>query len=395
MKIPKSLLRGGFALIGVVILWVVLANLYTRVDAEEVVVVQFPNGKLAAYTEAGWQLQSFGKVTSYPKSQQYWFNGTENSNPVKATFNDGADAYIYGSIRWDMPLDEKAIVNIHTKFGSPAAVEHQLIAQVMSKTVYMTGPLMSSTESYAEKKNTLLSAIEDQAKFGVYATVVEEKEVIDVFTKDRKLVSVTTIKEDSISGQKHRQEKSPIHEFGITLHNLAIDNIKYDETVYAQIQKQQKAKMQVEIAITEAKQAVQNAITAEEEGKAEAARAKWAQEKIKATEVTKAEQQKEVARLAMEEAEYTKRKLILEGEGQAAKKRLVMQADGALKQKLDAYVAVQTVWAEAYAKRNVPQQYFNSGSSAGGYGDSDSKVFQQMLNAMIAKDLMLQPQISK
>lgn len=40
-------------------------------------------------------------------------------------------------------------------------------------------------------------------------------------------------------------------------------------------------------------------------------------------------------------AEQYKRKMILEGQGEAEKKQLVMNADGALDQKLAAYVAIQ------------------------------------------------------
>ena len=384
----------GIAILAILFMAIASNKMFERVDAKEIVVIQTVKGTLSAYTEPGWVWQGFGTAVVYPKSKQYWFNGKEESIPIKATFNDGADARVFGSIRWDMPIDPTAILNIHTKFGSWQAVEHQLISQVMSKTVYMTGPLMSSTESYAEKKNTLLSAIEDQAKFGVYRTHVEEKTELDPFTKQAKTVSITVV-DTTASNQLARQEKSPIHEFGITLHNLAIDNIEYNDVVYTQIQKQQKAKMQVEIAITEAKQAVQNAITAEEEGKATAARAKWAQEKLKATAVTKAEQELEVAKLQKEAAEQVKQREILLGQGEAERKKLVMSADGALDKKLQTYLKAQEVWANAYAKRNVPSTVWYGSGGAGTNTDMESSQFQQMLNALIAKDLMLNPKATR
>ena len=46
--------------------------------------------------------------------------------------------------------------------------------------------------------------------------------------------------------------------------------------------------------------------------------AKWSQEKEKAVAVTKAEQEREVARLAAEKAEFNKKRIIAEGEAEAA-----------------------------------------------------------------------------
>lgn len=72
--------------------------------------------------------------------------------------------------------------------------------------------------------------------------------------------------------------------------------------------------------------AQQEAIRAEEEGKAEAAKAKWAQEKIKAVEITKAEQEYEVSRLAALRANEVKKKIIAEGEAEAAANRAKVAA---------------------------------------------------------------------
>ena len=63
--------------------------------------------------------------------------------------------------------------------------------------------------------------------------------------------------------------------------------------------------------------AQQEAIRAEEAGKAAAMEAKWQQEKIKAVEVTKAEQAYEVARLQALEAKEIAKKTREQGEAEA------------------------------------------------------------------------------
>jgi hypothetical protein len=69
-----------------------------------------------------------------------------------------------------MPFDEQNLTGLHVRYGSHEAIAQQLIRTVVEKAVYMTGPLMSSKESYAEKRNELLRLMEDQVQRGVYRT---------------------------------------------------------------------------------------------------------------------------------------------------------------------------------------------------------------------------------
>ena len=171
----------------------------------------------------------------------------------------------------------------------------------------------------------------------------------------------------------------------------------YDTTVESQIRSQQQAIMNVQTSIAEAKKAEQDAIKAEEIGKANAATAKWLQEVIKAKEVTLAEQKRDVARLDKEAAAFTKAKDILLGEGEAQRKRLVLVADGALTQKLTTYQAVQKYWAEAFAQYNgniVPLWQTTAGEG-GLAGDNGMRMFMQLMTANAAKDLALDLNVPK
>ena len=69
-----------------------------------------------------------------------------------------------------------------------------------------------------------------------------------------------------------------------------------------------------------------------------------------------------------------------------------MAADGALQQKLAAYVETQKVWADAFAKRNVPTTVF--GNSGAG-GDSDASAFMQMMTVQAAKQLSVSTAIGE
>ncbi len=386
--------------IAAIVLIALSGSIVESVDADEIVVIQDPvDGELHFYFSPGLKYQNFGTAQHYKKESQYWFSsavdqGSAADQSIKIRFNDGGHAKISGSIRFKLPMDETNMSKIHMLYGSQEAVEQQLIRTVIEKSVYMTGPLMSSKESYAERRNDLLSFIDDQAAYGVYKTTTKEVKGIDPLSGKEKTVTVVEIVKDTTANTLKRQGESPLADIGIGIYNLSINKIVYDEVVDQQIKAQQKAIMDVQTAIAETKKAEQNAIKVEEEGKASAAKAKWDQEVIKAKMVTEAEQTKEVARLGAEEAEYYKKEQTLRGEGEATYKRLVMQADGALKQKLETYENVQKYWADAvkgYTGNWVPNIVM--GESQGNSNGANKLV--DFMTVKYANDLSLDLGIKK
>lgn len=375
-----------------------VTSLFESIDAGEIVVIQAPwSGQLKIITSAGTYWQGYGKVTRYKKSFQYWFtskkadsnaNTEENSAPIKVRFNDGGHADINGSIRVDMPLDERSIVSLHTRYGSQDAIERALIGQSINKAVYMTGPMMSSKESYAERRNDLISYIEDQAINGVYKTIVNNVKVKDPMdTTSERTVAITQIKIDG-AGLPMRQEVSPTQQYGIKMYGLSINSVDYDAVVEKQIASQQQAIMQVQTAIANAKRAEQEKFTVEQQGMADAAKAKWEQEVKKAQAVTEAQQEFEVAQLNKKTEEQNKMALILKGEGESSYKKAVTMANNNLELKLDAWVKERQYAWDAFGKfqgQLVPQY------QSGGNGSNQNAVnWMEIMGMKAAKDLNLE-----
>lgn len=75
------------------------------------------------------------------------------------------------------------------------------------------------------------------------------------------------------------------------------------------------------------------------------------------------------------------------GEGEAARKRLVMQADGALDKKLEAYKTVQGYWANAFKDFKGQMVPGVQMGGAGGNSTSNTSALVDMLTAKTAKDL--------
>lgn len=362
----KKILLLGFGIF-VLIFIIFSGKMIENVDNSEIVIIQSAlSGKISIYTNPGPVNQFFGTATHYKKSNQFWFSGKKDEGKtedesIKIRFNDGGHAQISGSVRWYMPADEKAILKLHTDFGSQLAIEQQLIRQVVTKSVYMTGPLMSSKESSAEKRNDLLSYIEDQSINGVYRTKQEDIKVHDDLMNTDKTITVVKIVQKN--NLPMRQEISAIMMYNISLQGLALNSIDYDEEVEKQIKVQQQAYMQVQTAIANSKKAEQDAITTELQGKAAAAKAKWEQEVIKAQAITQAEQEKEVAALQAQTALLESQKVKTDADAKSYANSKLVTAGLTPQERAQFEKDTKIGVAEALSKIVLPSTYMNGGNN--------------------------------
>jgi regulator of protease activity HflC (stomatin/prohibitin superfamily) len=304
-----------------------------NVDNEKIVVNQKPvSGEMVYWTTPGWKWQGWGKTTTYYKTSQLWFGseserGEQIGNPIKVIFNDASDGMIYGSLRVKLPTDPVYLARIQTDYNGMDRLMQDLVRPTVTKVIYASGPLMSAFESYAEKKNDLIEYITDQLNNGVYKTKVNQVEVVDQFTGEKKSIKVASLVTDpEAPGGYVRSETSPFAFYGLEIGQVAVSQIDYSDKVRQQIAQQQEANMMVATSKAKTLAAQQEAIRAEEAGKAAAMEAKWEQEKIKAVEVTKAEQEYEVARLAALKAGENAKRIKAEGEAEAAAARAKVAA---------------------------------------------------------------------
>jgi len=392
----KRIILAIFASVLLIVAVSLSGKMFENVDSGEIVVIQDAiDGDLHVFTTAGIKPQWFGTATHYKRSFQYSFtkaidaHGDSIDASIKVRFNDGGHAQLSGAVRVDLPLSDSLIIMMHRTYGNQQALENQLMSTVITKSVYMTGPLMSSKESYAEKRNDLISYIEDQASNGVYKTTTIQKRVKDPMDSTvTKTVSVVEIIVGTTNQLPLRQEQSPITKFGVKLNNLSISSIDYDANVEKQIEVQQKATMQVQTAIANAKRAEQDKFTVEQQGMADAAKAKWEQEVIKAQKVTQAEQELEVAKLNKQTEEQNKIALTLKGEGEAAYKKAVTLANNNFDKKADIWLKSQELMWDAFAKYQgnmVPTTIMGSTGS----GSTSAMDFMQIMTAKSLKDLSL------
>jgi regulator of protease activity HflC (stomatin/prohibitin superfamily) len=258
-----------------------------------------------------------------------------------------------------------------------------LVRPTVTKVIYASGPLMSAFESYAEKKNDLIEYITDQLNNGVYKTTVKTIETVDPITGETKTIKIASlIPDENAPGGYRRSEQSPFQYYGLEIGQVAVSKIGYAEKVVKQIEQQQEANMMVQTSKAKTLAAQQEAIRAEEAGKAAAMEAKWQQEKIKAVEVTKAEQAYEVARLQALEAKEIAKKIEQEGAAKAAANRQLVAAGLTPAERAEWDYKTAVGVAEALAKSNVKwvPEVMIAGKDGGNFNPLDAVGYNYLLD---------------
>ncbi len=353
-------------------------------------------GEMSVRLEPGMYGQWFGEIDTWNKAETFYFTSdfdgegdSDVDKSIEVRFNDGSIARISGTARITLPSLEDEAIGLIVEHGykNYAEIEQKLILPTVRNALRSTANLMTARESYSELRRDLTSWQRDQIQNGLYSTEETTRKVTDIMSGEQVTRTFKTIKLDPAT-------LSPIYYFnplegkGLLITNFEIKSFNYSAKVQEQIAAQQAALMAVETARAMAKEAEQKALTVEAEGKAEVMRVRYVQEMDKIAAVVQAEKVVAVATLEREAAEQTRQKLILLGQGEGERKRLVMAADGALEQKLAAMENIQAAWAQAYATRKVPQLVMGSGSATGGT-DQSSMDFSNAMMLLVAKQLGL------
>lgn len=409
----KTMFLIGAALIGLIVVTSIGGKIIETNDAGHYKVMQAAiTGKLSSVSKPGWFFQMWGDVFDYHQADTFRFiQEKEEKELVQGTaidvrFNDGAMAYVNGSVRFELPIGDK-LINLHNKFRGYDVFVHDGVQQLINEAVILTAALMSAEESYTTKRSSFAEMASDQVSHGIYLTEqktedVSESNPVEGEKKAQRIITV--IRRDDKNNPIRRQ--NTLADYGVKLSQFVITAIDYEKTVDDRIRKKQEALMATVQARAEAERAMQQRITAEEEGKKNVAVAEYEALVSKKREIVEADKKKEVAILeatqelevqrlsAQASLEYKKATLLkAEAEAEAARKKF--QADGALERKLAAWVEVQKAWANVIAtspQRLVPDVVISSDGKAGGNAALD---FMQVLGAKAASDLALSLQPGK
>jgi len=285
-------------------------------------------------------------------------------------------------------------------------IEEQIVDRGLVKQSHnLTAGLMTSEAAYAEKRSTYIEWVQSQISNGRFITVLEKVTDIDIATGKKVTKNVPKIK--VVKGMP-LHAKNPLDDYGVAISTAQITNWTFEKKTLKQISLKREATMAVITSKANALRAKQDAITAEEQGKADVKKAQYKEEVVKIKQVVIAQRKAEVAVIAAKQKvsvakqvklEAVEKKLaafeikkrdIARGQGLAEKKRLIFQADGALKQKLAAYVQVNAKYADAIADyKGDWVSRIQMGGAKGSSGQNGAQDMIDLLSIKAAKDLSL------
>lgn len=391
MITPNRVIAAIIAGICAFVALITLPMMFEDLDSSQIMVIQSPvAGDLTAYTEPGMKWQGFGSVTKYPRRNEFTFhNGCGNEKDgnkiggpgLGVRFYDGGNATLCGSISWMMPLDPKSIIEIHRDFHSAEAFELQAIRRSMESAAIFSGPTMSSFDSAAGRRNELLQILNEQTLKGVYKTLSKTIRAKDIAGVEKDMQVIEIVKDDK--GVPIRAQESYVEKYKVTMLPMTISGLKYEDRVEEQIKQQQAATNAAVVAIANAKKSDQDALTAESQGRAAAVKAEWEEKTIQAKAIATAQAAVTIADARVKEAEAFKKSEILRGQGEAERKRLVMEADGQLDKKLEAIVTINGHYAEAI-KSAQPGAWVPT-VNMGGNGQSGGSAATNLVELLLAK----------
>lgn len=403
----------GLPFVGLIIIWIVIDHSVGINSAGDRTVIQYLNGGLSVRFEPGVYWKWFGHTQTYPDVITFDFDRSNASSGATIDQKgigvrygqDGGTGVVYGIARFLLPADESSMILIHKEFKSPQGVAYKTIKTVTEESMNLTASLMSSEDAYATKRAIFTDLARRQISSGPFVTEQRTVEVKDELTGKMTYGVISVVKNDP-STHLPMHNYSDLKKYNITLSGLQLGDPDFEPKTLEQIASKREATNAIITGKANAERAKQDAITAEEQGRAKVVAAKYEKEVEKERATVDAQREKEVAeikaqqlvevakqaKLEAEQKKLTaneyKQEQILIGQGDAERKRLVMEADGALSQKLEAWTTVNNIYAKEFGKQKwVPEVLM--GGHAEGAGSNQAGDLIGLLMTKTAKELAL------
>lgn len=357
----KSKISIVIAVVLVVLLAAFGKSLVGYNSATQLLVKQSPAGALSCVDHPGFYVKGFATIYPYDRTKDFYFNSSTekvkgqswegddtDEDDISVTLSRNANADISGYLKYQLPTNCDDLIKIHMDLKSDAKVKHELVRNTVLSAVRKTAPLFTAEEANLTKTVEFRRLAEDQLTEGEYLTTIkelQEKVAEDEIDETGKVIKkaevqkyvVTELKLDTL-GNRILTKQSALKQYGIKILQFEIQNVKLDAKGQQQLDIAKERRWQAIYARLKQEhiRTLSRLLKQEAEGKARLA-ALTAQEVIKITEVTKAEEEKavaeleakieyEVARLAALTAQEEAKKIKAQGEAEAAANRAKVTA---------------------------------------------------------------------
>ncbi|MGH1428074.1 MAG: SPFH domain-containing protein [Arenicella sp.] len=348
--------------------------------------------------------------------------------PIRLMFLDNVDALSDATVRFRIPADEESFLKMAHGYRTPENLLRTALIPAFKETLQATASLMSAEAYYSGGRTEFNNEFENQMSDGIYIVRREEQKVSSMeianssanaalgaeqenFGNQSKTEFKVTKQEDS-SGKLLRNSQK-FANFGIVVVDARVTDMNPNKAFLQRMTLKQKASADRAIAREQRIQEQEQRLLAISKGEREVAERQAAAKVIqiekttdaettKQLAITKANQQKEQAQIDKETSQIKLEQAAIDAEriktladAEAHKKKVLIEADNALQPKLEAEVQIQKMWADAYAKRQVPQYVFGDNDTTPKGGDSETATFMKLMTLQAAKNLNYNREVKK
>lgn len=228
------------ALISIIaIVFILISNPFSINDATERTVIQPLTGKLWTQFSPGLYFSGFfATKTVYPNNFTIQVSRESNksedadlwvlSDPKDGTFSEGDNAELEHTVKWDLPLMNNMMVDLHTTYNNVENLMSTTLLSYQKKIASFSTQRMSSEAHYSGGKSQLDEYFQDQLRNG--------QVILNTNTKTRKLEDGSSETYIEVTPRLDASGKisrsiSDIQKFGILSTYTSMDNVHYTNEI--------------------------------------------------------------------------------------------------------------------------------------------------------------------
>ena len=439
LRMIRSIASGAVGAIGVVMIGL---GAFSYNDAGYCQHTRTIFGSETSTCNTGWYFKGWGNSTAWPHeiTVAHTINATgENSmtaftgsimDPYRVRLADNWVGDVTQTTRFSIPKDPEQFIEMARKFRSPERLINTTLRPAVTASLDSVANMFTMEEYYAggkrdQFKSEYKDAVEkgrarvrqvsfNEAGIDVSRVAPSDSDVAQD-TSDVGDTEVRRVIMEKITDRDGNDIRVPhdYNEHGIVVSSAILENLDPDDAFEQQIQARKEAASRRIVAREQRLEQEEQRLLAIQEGETNIAR-RQAEAKVEQIQRTtdaetekqlaliQAERQREEAEIARQTAEIQLERARIDAEAvqvtadaEAYQKEVILEADGALAQKLEAWVEAQRVWADAASRINVPATVIAGGGEGGTAGNALGTVdqFMQMLMVKTARDLQVDPTI--
>lgn len=429
----KKLIRNVVMGIGAALLaTVAFFNIFTYNEAGYQTHIRTIFGEEKVVSDVGYTTKWLGRAQAWKQAQtiQFGIDGkggvddAVNVESFRVTFLGNVDGAVEASTRFRLPSGEQ-FIKIAREYRTPDNFYNTAVVPAIKETLQTTASMMSADEYYAGGRSEFSTTFEDQLLNGQFHVRRIENQSVAARTANDDEAAISgrdgtevkraqfeIVKLTGKDGQYMRKAQT-FRGLGVDVVEARITNVDPNPAFRGRMVKVQESQAQLALARQDRLKEEENKLLVIAKGEREVEEKRQLTLKDQIERTTQAETDKQLAlitatkmkeqalieketaatQLDTSKLEAARTKTLADAEAHA--KKVVIEANGALEQKLEALVKINAVWAGAAKEANVPQIVMGGTEGGSGARQSEFSSMMQIMGVNAAKQLSTDMSVKK